>query len=280
MANQDRGQSNAPAKLGDQIVAALTQSEIAHLLDALFDILPPDMQAKGLAPLQSDTRQTVQQILAPLKSSGFLNISQSSPIAHAKLAQTWAELWKVWDEIIWEATEEESRYLQPDVSRSSPYFDSHAFIQDLEDVAANMQSLLQEAFQGKFSPDRGFAPALLDAETDISGTLPEWINPVAEFALDIHLTTCLLRWEWLTALSEGQDAFHFARRIRQWEEQFSQVTLEGKTVLTFLKQLSDTNQEIVLAGLTTDQENPLWKQPLDSPHSHWRKFYLTATEQS
>ncbi|MDJ0703114.1 MAG: hypothetical protein QNJ46_07540 [Leptolyngbyaceae cyanobacterium MO_188.B28] len=279
MAKQVQGQFNAPAKIGDQIVATLTQSEIAQLLDALFDILPSEIRSRELAPLQAETRQKMQQILAPLKSSGLPEISQAAPICHAKLAQTWAELWQVWDEIIWEATEEESRYLQQDISWETADFDSNAFIQDLEEVAASMQSLLQVAFYGKFSPDRGFAPALLEAETDISGTLPEWIKPVTEFSLDIHLTTCLLRWEWLTVLSEGKDAFHFARRIRQWEEQFSRIRLEDKTVLTFLKQLSETNQEVVIAGLAKNKESPLWKQSLASPNSYWRHFYLAVSKQ-
>jgi len=52
-------------QIGQRLLAALAQAEIAHLLDGLIGALSPERLENVCDQLQSDTRQTVQTILVP-----------------------------------------------------------------------------------------------------------------------------------------------------------------------------------------------------------------------
>ena len=93
----------SPNRVGDRLLAALTQTEVGHLLDALIQVLPVDLLEQGLSQLPVDTQQTIQQILTP-SAKEIAPVSEAPPVSLAKLAQTWSELWQAWDEIIWAAS--------------------------------------------------------------------------------------------------------------------------------------------------------------------------------
>ncbi|MGG6267516.1 hypothetical protein ACQ4M3_23435 [Leptolyngbya sp. AN03gr2] len=79
MARQKK--SNKALDTGQQILNALTQQEIAQLLNALFEVLPPDLQERSLAQLSEDTQQTIQRILAPSPAADPPQAGDS-PIPH------------------------------------------------------------------------------------------------------------------------------------------------------------------------------------------------------
>ena len=264
--------------VGDHLLGALTQQEMADLLNALFEILSPEIRDKALDQLQPDTRQTVQNILYPPKAASD-KAAKAKRVSMAKLGQTWSELWDEWYGIVEEAAEEEGEYMEQEAHWEPPYFDSTAFIEDLEKVAGKMRPLLQTAFQNGFSPDAGFAQELLDAEEEISEAMPEWMEIDEGFYLEENLTTCLLEWEWLVALEEEQDAFAFAQRILDWGNQFSLVTLEDNTFLDFFTQLSDADQQTVFEGLTRHKDTPRWEKYLENIHTYWHALYMYYVEQ-
>lgn len=280
MSKDDKRKSDgSPPAVGEQLFAALTQQEIVHLLDSLFEIVSPDIRAKVLDQLQPDTRQTVRHILSPPQATDPIQATRAQPVSLAKLAQTWNQMWDEWDGIVMEAAQEEGTYMAQDAHWESPYFDNTAFTDDLEKVAAKMLLLLETAFQNGFSPDTGFAQALVEAEEEISSAMPEWIEIDEGFYLEEHLTTCLLTWEWLMAVDEEQDAFLFAQRIRQWENEFSFVTLKDNAFLDFFTQLSEADQKLIFSGLSTHKEVPVWKTHLENTYSHWHSLYMHYIEQ-
>jgi len=271
--------NNSPSPVGDHILGALTQQEIADLFDALFQVLSSDIRDKALGQLPPDTRQTVQNILHPPEPAVDTKTTEAKPASMARLEQTWSELWNEWYGIVEEAAQEEGEYMTQEAHWEPPYFDNTAFIGDLEKIAVKMRSLLQTAFQNGFSPDTGFADELLGVEEEISGALPEWIEIVDGFYLEKNLTACLLEWEWLMAMDEEQDAFAFAQRILEWENRFSFVTLERNILVDFFTQLSEEDQQTVFEGLTRQKDTPLWKESLENIHSHWHALYMQYVDQ-
>jgi len=147
---------------GDLLFEALTSQEIAKHLDALFEVLPHEVRDKVLDLLQPDTRQTVQHTLSPPKASSGTKTTQTKPVSMAKLEQTWSQLWDEWYGAIEEAAQEDGAYIEQEAHWEPSYFDGDTFIEDLKQVAGKMRPLLQTAFQNGFSPDAGFAQALLD----------------------------------------------------------------------------------------------------------------------
>lgn len=279
MPKQNQKNSENIDEAGDRLLNALTQQEIAQLIDALFTVLSPELQEQAIAQLCPDTQQTVKQILAPAPIVESTQATAAQTVSMAKQAQTWSELWRDWDAIIWEASQEEGKYIAQEAHWEPPYFDTTTFTKDLESVADKMLPLLQTAFEHEFTPDRDFAAALLEAEAEVSGGIPDWMEITDGLYIERQLTHCVLQWEWLTVQEQGQDAFHFAQRIRQYEQQFREVKFDSDAVLNFLTQLSETDRQRILTGLTVDKETSLWKRVLDNTYSHWHHLYLHLVEQ-
>ena len=260
--------------LGDQILAALTREEIAQLLDALFEVSPPDSKDEALDRLPSNTRQTVQHILFPPAPAGPSKAAKTKPVSTARQAQTWSELWDEWHGVVAEAAQEEGDYIAQEAHWEPPYFDETAFVEDLEKIAAKMRPLLRTAFEHGFSPDAGFAQALLEAEEEVAEGLPEWMEIIDGFYLEENLTTCLLEWEWLAAVAEEQAPFAFARRVREWEDQVSYVSPNANTFTEFFTELPEEEQQVVFQGLNRHKEDRLWKKHLENTYSHWHSLYM------
>lgn len=106
--------------VSNRLLNALTQQEIAQLIDALFGVLSPELQEQAIAQLSADTQQTVKQILAPPSTVEQTQASETQTVSLAKQAQTWSELWRDWDAIVWEASQEEGKYIAQEVRWEPP----------------------------------------------------------------------------------------------------------------------------------------------------------------
>lgn len=265
--------------LSMNLLNALTQQEIAQLIEVLFGVLSPELQAQAIAQLSPDTQQTVQQILAPPSTVQPTQVSVTQTTSLAKQAQTWSELWQDWQAIVEEAGDEAGRYIVQEAHWEPPYFDATTFSEDLEKIAAQMQPLLLTAFEHQFTPNRGFATALLAAESAVSNGLEDWMELTDGLCLEHHLTHCLLQWELLTAQQQGQNVFQFAQRLRECELQFQEIELDSDTVLDFFTQWPEAENRCILAGLTAVREASFWQRTLGDIHSHWHHLYLYLIEQ-
>jgi hypothetical protein len=278
---QSNSQANVKpqASLGSQIFAALTETEISQLLDELFAVISDEQRSTVFAKLQPDTQATLTQILTPPQTIESEKTAKAQPTSLAKLAQTWSELWREWNDIIWEASQDEGKYIVQEHHWEEPYFDNCTLVEDLEAVATKMKPLVKTAFDNNFSYDDGFAVSLLSAESDISDGIPDWIGIHDGIHLEAAITHCLLEWEWLLAQEQGQDGFKFAQNIREWEETFVHISLDGDAVIDFCSDLPDVQKQLTFAGMTANKESSQWKDDLENTHSHWHMFYMETMRQ-
>jgi hypothetical protein len=205
--NYSTGDNRANTDLAKRLLKGLTQQEIAQLIDALFRVIPSELQEQAIVQLPPSTQQAVKQILAQSSPSGQAITSESQTVSLAKQAQTWSKLWKNWDAIFMSALEEEGQYMEGENDWEHPYFDTIAFIEDLEGVAGKMLPLLQTAVEHDLTPDRSFIAELIAAESEISSSLEDWMQPIDEMLLGWQITECALQWEWLKTREQEKDAF-------------------------------------------------------------------------
>jgi hypothetical protein len=281
---QSNSQANVKpqASLGSRIFEALTETEIFQLLDELFAVLSDEQRSRSdssgvslvFSKLKLDTKATLTQILTPPQTIESEQTAKAQPTSLAKLSQTWSQLWREWNEIIWEASQEEGKYIVQERHWEEPYFDNYTLVEDLEAIAKQMKPLVKTAFDNNFSYDDGFALNLLSAESDISDGIPDWMEIRDGIHLEGTITHCLLEWEWLLAQEQGQDGFKFAQNIRKWEEKFVHISLDGDAIIDFCSDLPDVQKQLTFAGMTGERENSLWKYHLENTHSHWHMFYM------
>ena len=273
--NPDKSKTSQES-VGKSLLTALTQHEVALVLDALLASLSPTTLETAFHQLPNDTRQTVQNILNPSPSP---KVKAENPTSLAKLEQTWSDLWRQWNDLVSEATDEEGKYIEQEEHWEPPYFNNDALVEDLETLAKQMLSLLSTAYEHEFSPKVDFAKILDEMADEITNALPEWIQSVDEgFHLENRLTTCLLQWQWLKTQDEGLNAFDFIQKIREWDERTKQIGLDSDAFLDFFIQLSDADLQNIYEGLTTHREAVLWKTYLENTHSNWYELYLYCLE--
>lgn len=268
---------NSPS-LGTRLIKALTQQELGQLLEALLAALPPESQGKALEPLTSNTQAIVQQLLK-LPSAQVVDSHPPVPIVSlAKQDQTWNQLWRKWDKLVNEASDEDSRYIEQEEEWEPPYFDETAFAEDLETIGAQMLPLLTIAFENGFSPDSGFIPPLLEAEAAMGENLEEWMGFPESLPLESRLTQCVLQWEWMVVQDQEKDSFYLAEKLRRYEQEFSLVELDSNIVIDFFNQLPESDQRCLLTGLTRAKDSPLWQDELEDADSDWYYIYLNLAE--
>lgn len=275
------GLEHSPANVGALILAAMTEQEVALILDLLLAYFTPSELKIALDRLPNNTRQTLEQILDPTPAVVSIEkpvaIKPEKPMSVAKLEQIWAGLWKEWNDIVSEATDEDGKYIEQEEEWEPPYFNDSALIEDLEAVAEQIQPLLADAFEYGFIPNIDFEQVFIDMEEEIADTISDEILNEG-FHLDKHLTTCLLEWARLKAQAEEIDAFGLIEKIRNWEEKSSQTSLHEFTFLDFFTQLSDVDLQQIYAGLTANRKALLWQTYLDDIKSHWHSLYLYCLE--
>jgi hypothetical protein len=88
------------SKLGESLFDALTQQELIQLLDSLWATLPAELHNEVLTQLPSDTGQTVGHILSPPQPTYETEPDPVQRASVAKLAESWADAWQMWDSII------------------------------------------------------------------------------------------------------------------------------------------------------------------------------------
>jgi hypothetical protein len=267
------------SSLGSRILQGLTEAEISQLLDSLFAILSDEQRQTAFAQLEADTHTTLIQIIAPSQTGEQAKTTKRQATSLAKLAQTWSELWQEWNEIITEASQSEGKYIVQEESWEEPYFDDCALVEDLEAVAQKMKPLVETAFINSFSYDHGFATNLLEAESEISDGIADWMEIRDGINLQATITHCLLEWEWLGVQKQGQDAFKLAKQIREWEEKLFHISLDDDAVIDFFSDLPDEQKKLVLAGMTAERDSSLWKYDLENTFSYWHLFYMEVLRQ-
>jgi hypothetical protein len=262
-------------KLSEHLLKALTQQEIAQLLDALFGVLSPELQEQAIEQLLSSTQQTVRQILAPAIPQDSNTQANATPVASlAKQAQTWSNLWGEWNTVLSEVLEDDGKYIVQEVSWEPPYFDNNTFMEDLESIAAQLLPLIPIAVENSFSPEDKFFEELVDIENTVVDSIPDWMSPVEELYMSSKLTQCVLQWQLLWAQAEEQDAFCFAQSIRKYETHFQLVSFDRVVLKGFILELPVADQQNIFAGLVANQMDEVWQHELTNKSSHWHSVYL------
>ncbi len=277
--SNSQGNLKQETSVGSRILEALTEGEISQLLDSLFVVLSDEQRETAFAQLQANTRETLTQIITPPQTVEQVKTSQERPTSLAKLAQTWSQLWEQWNQIIWQASQEEGKYIVQEASWEEPYFDDCTFVEDLEVVAQQMKPLVKTAFENGFSNDDGFAASLLAAESEISNGIPDWMEIANGINLEGATTSCLLEWEWLLVQSQRQDGFKLAQKIREWSEEFTDTSLNDEAVIDFFSNLSDVQKKIILDDMTANRESKEWKSELENTYSYWHIIYMELMQE-
>lgn len=258
------------ASIGQQIMQALTQDQVAQILDNVLHSLDEQKKIQILSALNKDISTTLSKILNPPEESGEATTRIASD---EKYLEQWNVLWEEWDDISFEAGYEDGRYVNQDYDWEPPYFDHGELSDDLEEIAKKMFPLIEKIYFQDVYDDDFFEHALKDIQSSILQQ-PEWMGADQDgCAFSSTTANCFLQWEWLAAQSKKQNAVTFLKRIVEIDDALEILYLEDDAVIKFFIALPETSRKEIFQELTIHNDEPLWQKHLDSARSKWFRIY-------
>jgi len=151
----------------------------------------------------------------------------------------WSSLWRNYDGIISEVGDEKGKYAVQDHHWEAPYFDGSSLAEDLEPIAEDMLTLMEDVYNEVDDPDL-FLKALEEIDEQI-GSYPEWMGAdyVEPCVLEEKLTQCVLKWLWLSSHRERNPGQTFAEKAFYIENAFERVALDENEFTGFFIRLPD-----------------------------------------
>jgi len=202
--------------VGNKILAAITDTQTAQLLDIIFSVLDSKEVDRVLGKVSPDVKKT----LARLLSGGIAPAGEV--VSAEKNREKWDDLWRQREDVVSEIGDEEGKYVSQDEHWEPPYFDGSAVAEDLEAIAVKMLPLVEEIYAAGTEDKDIFLQAVEDIEHNIN-SYPEWMGADNEgVGLEANTVRCLLKWEWLAAGSVGV----FLDRLIAWESRLKLVDVK------------------------------------------------------
>jgi len=254
--------------IGGLLVESLTKDQIVHLLDVLFSTIDMDHYREIFEKADLDMAETIDKIVEMRDSE-----TDKSPVApriasDQRIIEIWNSLWERWDSLIGEVGDEDGKYAAQEEEWEPAYFDGSALADDLEPIAADMFSLIDDVYDLVDNPDL-FSEAMDEIDSSIS-SYPEEMG-VGEgdgCTLGTNATRCILKWLWLSSKNEASTGKAFLNEVFEIEDQYSMVNLNDDECVDFFVKLPDEVGREIYHCFKSDNRGSY----LDNIYSSWHKI--------
>lgn len=259
-----RKESPGNSGVGEILAECLTKEQIAHLLNVVFAKGDVTEYADELKKVDSDMAETVEKVVSI--SSGKI---QESPVrrlvSNKKILEHWNSLWGEWDSTVLEVGDEKGKYAVQDVDWEPPCFDGYMLAEDLDKIAKDMLTYVDDIYGMVKNPDL-FNDALGEINSGIS-SYPEWMGEGEGCPLGKNVTQCVLKWLWVGPQNDTHPGTVFLDKVCEIEE-FDNVYLNDDESISFFAKLPDVVCQEIYEQLGNDK----YKQMVEKTYSKWHKI--------
>ena len=252
-------------EVGEQLVACLTNKQLAKLLSVVFSQDEPSRFLDGLRRADADMAETVSRILEP-PDEDEREVEKPRKASGQKLVEIWDGLWSRWNDIAFEVGDEDGRYVEQGAHWEEPCFDGYALTRDLDEVAAEMLDLIDDVLDVVDEPDLFFG-ALHELASNIE-SYPEWMGAADPCGLEQNTTQCVLRWTWRAAQKTETPAQAMLEGLRKLEDEIEMVELGSEETVAFFTKLPEPACRDIYECLSAGR----YEEKLSRVHSPWHRI--------
>ncbi|MCK4506598.1 MAG: hypothetical protein KAW14_13370 [Candidatus Aegiribacteria sp.] len=254
--------------IGKLLMEYLTRDQIAALLDVLFSTGDMDQYADRFKKVDPDMAETVSEVLEMDYDKGS-KPSFGRIASDQRIIEHWNSLWSHWNTAVLDVGDEEGSYAVQDAHWEPPYFDGSLLADDLDQVAGDMLSLIDDVYDLVENPDL-FSDALDEINSNIS-SYPEWMS--VEYGdgciLEKNATLCVLKWLWLSSHKVARPGKAFLDKVYEIEDHCNMAGLDENWCVDFFAELPDVVcREIYECFINDDR-----RDSLGNIHSMWHTIH-------
>ena len=256
--------------LGKTIVEALTEEQLAVLLELVCQptVLRPLME--GLEKIDEDVAETVEKIVFGKKeASAEADPGFAATASEGKILERWRSLWEQWGDLASELGDEHGRYAEQDDEWHPPYFDGDALSSDLEPLGEQMLEILEKVFD-LVDDDDLFRDALEDLEYDIM-SYPDYMG-VEQYEgcyLGENVSFCALQWAWLASKFSENPGREFLERVFAMRNDNKMVSLSSDQIWDFFMSFPEDVCVQIYEALAKDPS----KYKVDEARNFWHRLF-------
>ena len=253
--------------IGKKLLEALSSDEIANILHEIFS--QNALDEFNLSSITPSTKKIIENAIKGQEKLAF---------SLAKKEFLWQEALLQWNEILYEATDDEGKYIEQDVDWEPPYFSETTLVDDLEKIAKRLLPLCELAIEQDFSPR--FEP-LQDLErtmNSLDDTLPEWIYHDNALILEKSLTSCILILDYKISKNTQQSIIDFAQYVRDYAKKNTSIELSEETLHSFFTSLPENATSQLYIALQQRKKEQAWLSELNNASSVWHDIFLDLAE--
>jgi hypothetical protein len=256
---------NKSTSPGRKLLSALTQDQVASLLDTVGSQTLLDKVKQEHGKIDSDVVDTVKSVLESGEAKKTAKSKAGRLTSDGRLIQDWQDLWQRWDDVIGEIGDEEGKYVQQDQHWEEPYFDGSAAAIDLEEIAPQMLKMIDDVFN--LVNDSSLFTNAIDGINEAIKSYPEWMGADGGdgCSLESQTTHCVLKWLWLSSKDAASPGAEFLKRIEKVEHDSESVSLDRDATADFITGLS----EPVCREIHEELRNGRFQKEQENAYSQW-----------
>lgn len=256
--------------IGKFLVESLTLEQVSSLLDVLFSEQNINRFIDSFEKADPDMAGTVRKIL----KTGTRKIEKMSEAVNLNLASNqrimehWDSLWSKWNDLVAEVGDENGKYAQHEAHWEPAYFNGSALADDLEPIAGEMLSLIDDVYPLAGNPDL-FSEALEEISDNISN-YPEWmdIEDGEGCTLGRNAARCVMKWLWLSVQNDPKPGSALLNKVVDIEKKIDLVELDDQACADFFVTLPEETCREIYACLKSER----LRYRVDSVHLKWHRI--------
>lgn len=254
---------------GRHLIEALTSEQLESLLDTVGSKTLLEKIDKKCSGKETDMAATVKKVLTAKTASGKKNDHSNVRMASdRKIIEAWNELWSRWNDIVFEVGDEDGKYAVQERHWEPPYFDGTALAADLENVAVEMEKMIDRVYE-IVNCENVFADAVEEINRAID-SYPDWMGEEDGCSLEFYASRCVLRWLWLSSRTATTPGTVLLDKIESIDADNELVQLDRNAIIDVIAGLPEPVCREIYAGLS----NARYSKEQENVYSPWNALML------
>jgi len=253
-------------RISEKIFKLLTKEEICVFIDKIWELLTVEQRNELSKSLNDDIPEIIDSI-SKEKNKTFPS--------NQKTIEEWNELLKKLNDIIYEAGNENGKYIEKEPHWEPPYCDRTYIAKDIEKISGQILNFIKNSFDTLPKNENLFFDLFKELGRQID-LLPEWFYSMEDrMRLEKKSTECVLLWEYSNIKKYNLTIKDFINRLVDYDIKLNIISFDKDVFINFILELSEKESGEILEAI---RNHPYLIENRNKTYYMWTDLYKKLSE--